>query len=84
MPIMWFYFRWIYPVQSYEPLRVVNLHYPEELAVTVVHPHVEKTADSKRITAKIPLKTAITQWANVGGLVAGFAQKILNLLVIAS
>ena len=69
-------------VQSYEPLRVVNLHYPEELAVTVVHPNVEvKTADSKRILRQsIPLKTAITQWANVGGLVAGLAQENFELI----
>ena len=72
----------LYIDQSYEPLRVVNLHYPEELAVTVVHPHVEvKTADSKRILRQsIPLKTAITQWANVGGLVAGLAQENFELI----
>tara|TARA_X000000950_G_scaffold155693_1_gene190819 strand:+ start:2412 stop:3344 length:933 start_codon:yes stop_codon:yes gene_type:complete len=69
-------------VQSYEPLRVVNLHYPEDLVATIVHPHVEvKTADSKRILRQnIPLKTAITQWANVGGLVAGLAQEDFELI----
>ncbi|MBK98103.1 MAG: homoserine kinase [Balneola sp.] len=69
-------------IQSYEPLRVVNLHYPEELVVTVVHPHVEvKTVDSKRILKQnISLKTAITQWANVGGLVAGLAQENFELI----
>ena len=69
-------------IQSYEPLRVVNLHYPEELVVTVVHPHVEvKTVDSKRILKKsISLNTAITQWANVGGLVAGLAQENFELI----
>jgi homoserine kinase len=69
-------------IQSYDPLRIIPLHYPKDLVATVVHPHIEvKTSDSKRILRQhIPLKTAITQWANVGGLVAGLAQENYELI----
>lgn len=63
-------------VRSYDPLDVIELDYPKELYVTVVHPQIEvKTADSKKILRRqISLKEAITQWGNVGGLVAGLAK----------
>ena len=69
-------------IQSYDPLRIIPLQYPTNLIATIVHPHIEvKTADSKRILRQhIPLKTAITQWANVGGLVAGLAQENYELI----
>ncbi|MDH5367863.1 MAG: homoserine kinase, partial [Cyclobacteriaceae bacterium] len=40
-------------VRSYTPLDVVNIGYPEDLLVTVVHPQIEvKTSDSKKILRK--------------------------------
>lgn len=61
-------------VRSLEPLDIVPLNYPE-LHVAVIHPQVEiRTSESRAlIPAEIPVKTAIRQWANVGGLVAGLA-----------
>ncbi len=69
-------------VRSYNPLDVIELDYPKELYVSVVHPQIEiKTSDSKRILRKeIPLKDAITQWGNVGGLVSGLAKGDYDLI----
>lgn len=60
-------------VRSYEPLDIVKLKTPTELFVTVVHPQIEiKTADARNVLKdEIPMKDAIKQWSNVGGLVSG-------------
>ena len=60
-------------VRSYEPLDIVSLPTPNDLFVSVIHPQIEiRTEDARRVLPKsIPLKTAIAQWANVGGLVSG-------------
>ncbi len=69
-------------VRSYDPLDVIELDYPKELYVSVVHPQIEvKTSDSKRILRRqIELKDAIKQWGNVGGLVAGLAKGDYELI----
>ena len=69
-------------VRSYDPLDVISLDYPKELYATVVHPQIEvKTSDSKRILKQqLTLKDAITQWGNVGGLVAGLAKGDYDLI----
>lgn len=69
-------------VRSYNPLDVITLDYPKELYVSIVHPQIEiKTSDSKRILRKeVPLKDAITQWGNVGGLVSGLAKGDYDLI----
>lgn len=58
-------------VKSISPLEVLQLPTPDNLYVTILHPQIEiKTADARAILPKdIPLKNAITQWANVGSLV---------------
>lgn len=55
---------------------IISLDTPE-LYITLVHPQIEiKTSYAREILPKeIPLKTAVTQWANVAGLVSGFLQK---------
>ena len=60
-------------IRSYHPLEVVSLPTPSELFVVVIHPQVEiKTEDARNILPnEIPMKNAIAQWANVGGLVSG-------------
>lgn len=74
-------------VRSYQPLEIVKLPVPEELRVVAIHPQIEvKTKDAREVLPKeIPLKNAITQWANVGGLVSGLYtnnyQLISNSLV---
>ena len=60
-------------VRSYEPLDIIKLPVPEELRVVAIHPQIEvKTKDAREVLPKnISLKDAVTQWANVGGLVSG-------------
>ncbi|MBX0291764.1 homoserine kinase [Hymenobacter sp. HSC-4F20] len=52
------------------------------LFVTVVHPQIEvKTSDARRILKQeVPLRDAIRQWGNVGGLVAGLLQHDYSLI----
>ncbi len=69
-------------VRSYNPLDVIELEYPDMLYASVVHPQIEiKTSDSKKILKKeVSLQDAITQWGNVGGLIAGLAKPDYNLI----
>lgn len=62
-------------------LDIIPLNTPV-LFITIVHPQIEiKTSYARSILPKeLPLKTAITQWANVAGLVAGFLQNDYSLI----
>lgn len=69
-------------VRSTDPLDVISLPSPSELYAIVIHPQIEiKTADSRRILkSNLSLKDAITQWGNVGGLVAGLYREDYELI----
>lgn len=69
-------------VRSTDPLDVISLPSPSELYATVIHPQIEiKTADSRRILkSNLSLKDAITQWGNLGGLVAGLYREDYELI----
>lgn len=58
-------------VKRLSPLEVLQLPTPSDLYATIIHPQIEiKTSQARAILPKeIPLKKAITQWANVGSLV---------------
>lgn len=60
-------------VRSYNPLDIVKIPVPEELRVVCLHPEIEvKTKDARDVLPKeVTLKDAVTQWANVGGLISG-------------
>lgn len=60
-------------VRSSNPLDIIKIDSPTELYATVVHPQIElKTSDARSVLKQtVSLKSAITQWGNVGGLVAG-------------
>jgi homoserine kinase len=60
-------------IRGYNPLDVIRIDSPADLYVTIIHPHIEiKTSEARAILKKeIALKTAVAQWGNVGGLVAG-------------
>lgn len=60
-------------VRSYEPLDIVKIKSPSDLFATVIHPQIElKTSDARSILKQtISLQSAIIQWGNVGGLIAG-------------
>ena len=61
---------------------VFELECPEPLFATVVHPHIEiNTEDTRKILRRdVPLATAVTQWGNVGGLVAGLLKGDYGLI----
>ncbi len=69
-------------VRGYNPLDVIKIESPSEIFAVVLHPHIEvKTADSRAVLpTNIPLKTAITQWGNLGGLIAGLYSKDYELI----
>jgi homoserine kinase len=60
-------------VRGYNPLDVIRIDSPSELYAVVLHPKIElKTADARAVLEPmISLTAAITQWGNVGGLIAG-------------
>ena len=69
-------------VRSYEPLEIIKLLVPNELRVVAIHPQITiKTKDARDVLPiKIPLKDAVTQWANVGGLISGLYTDNYNLI----
>jgi len=69
-------------VRSYEPLEIIKLPVPSELRVVAIHPQITiKTKDARDVLpTKIPLKDAVTQWANVGGLISGLYTDNYNLI----
>lgn len=69
-------------VRSYDPLDVLSLPVPEKLMATVIHPQIElKTADARKLLkSQVPLKKAIQQWGNVGGLVSGLYESDYELI----
>jgi homoserine kinase len=69
-------------IKSYSPLEIVKLPVPTELRVVAIHPQIEvKTKDARDVLPKnIPLKDAVTQWANVGGLISGLHSNDYNLI----
>jgi len=61
-------------VRSYTPLDIIKIESPSELYATVIHPQIElKTSEMRAVLQPmITLKSAIVQWGNLGGLIAGF------------
>jgi len=69
-------------VRSYDPLDLVELNYPEELWVSIIYPKVEISTKSARdmLPKKIAINDAITQWGNLGSLVAGLTRGDYDLI----
>lgn len=69
-------------VRSYSPLDIIKIDSPEEMFATVIHPQIElKTSDARSVLKNnITLKSAIIQWGNVGGLIAGLYTKDYELI----
>ena len=69
-------------VRSYDPLEIVKLPVPSELRIVAIHPQIAiKTKDARAVLPKeIALKDAVTQWANVGGLISGLYTDNYNLI----
>jgi len=68
-------------VKSTNPIDIIPLNSPD-LFVTAVHPQVEvKTSDARQILKKnISLKSAVEQWGNIAGLVAGIQKNDFPLI----
>jgi len=60
-------------IKSYVPLQILNIPFPKELQIVVVHPQIEvKTADSKKILKKeMAMQDVITQMGNIAALISG-------------
>ena len=69
-------------IRGYNPIDIINIKAPKNLYCTIIHPQIEiKTSEARKILPKnIPLKKAITQWGNVGGLVAGLMSNNISLI----
>lgn len=69
-------------IRSYNPLEIVSLPVPDDLYITALHPQIEiKTEDARNVLPKdIPLKNAIIQWSNVGGLISGLYTSNYDLI----
>jgi homoserine kinase len=69
-------------IRAYNPIDLIPLKPAENLFCTIIHPQLEiRTSEARKILGKtIPLKTGITQWGNVGALVAGIINKDIELI----
>ncbi len=69
-------------IRSYEPLDIVQLNVPRELFCVIIHPETEiKTSVARALLdPSVPLATAVRQWGNVGGLVAGLYSEDYDLI----
>ncbi|MFU8812575.1 MAG: homoserine kinase [Balneolaceae bacterium] len=69
-------------VRSSRPLDVVRLPVPDELVAAVIHPHIEINTKSARemLKKKVFLSDAVTQWGNLGALVAALYRSDYDLL----
>lgn len=69
-------------VRSNYPLDIIPLKTPDDLHCTIIHPDVEvKTEHSRNILRKqILLSTAVVQWGNIAGLVAGLLTSDYSLI----
>ncbi len=69
-------------LRGYEPLDVVRLPVPERFCCTVAHPDIMVSTREARdvLPREIPLRSAVSQWGNVGGLVAGLMSGDVELV----
>ncbi len=69
-------------IRGYKPTDVVRIDAPPHLYCTVIRPHCEvSTKEARNILPKeIPMKTAITQWGNLAGLIAGLLKSDDSLI----
>lgn len=58
-------------VKSLHPLEILQIPFPQDLFVTILHPQIEiKTAEARELLPKkVDLKKVITQSANLGSLI---------------
>jgi homoserine kinase len=69
-------------VPTWEPVRAIGLPVPEELAVVLIHPHLEvETAAAREILGdSVGLADATAQWGNTAALVTGLFRRDWELI----
>ena len=69
-------------IRGYEPLDIIKLPVPGNLYCPVIHPHLTVSTKQARsiLPKELPMHTAVTQWGNVGGLVAGLCSGNIELV----
>ena len=69
-------------IRGYDPLDIIKLPVPGNLYCPVIHPHLTVSTKQARsiLPREIPMHTAVTQWGNVGGLVAGLCTGNIELV----
>ncbi|MEO0472173.1 MAG: homoserine kinase [Bacteroidota bacterium] len=69
-------------VRSNKDLDTVNIPTPEDLYAAAVLPNLEiLTAEARSILrTEIPMSDAVTQWGNLGGMIAGLTQADYGLI----
>lgn len=69
-------------VKTHQPPDVVSLNTPDKLHCTIIHPEIEiQTKNSRKILKKeVALQKAVTQWANLGSLIAGLYTNDYDLI----
>jgi len=69
-------------IRSYDPLDIIRLPFPDNLYCGILYPHIEiPTLQARKILkTNVAITDAIKQWGNIGGLVAGFCMRDLQLI----
>ena len=69
-------------IRGYDPLDYIRIPVPERLYAAVIHPHITvNTVESRAVLRQeVPLRDAVSQWGNVGGLVAGLLTADMGLI----
>ena len=69
-------------ITGYSPLKIVALPVPQELFVTIIHPHISiKTKESRELLPQtVSMQVAIQQSGNLAGLVAGLYENDYELI----
>jgi homoserine kinase len=69
-------------VRSKDPVDIISIPAPEDLYCTIVHPKIaiDTSETRKMLKTQVLLSKAVTQWANVAGVVTALFNKDYSLL----
>ncbi len=69
-------------IRPADPPEIIPLPIPDGLCCAVVRPHIEVETRASRtlLGDAVPLRAAVVQWGNLGGLVAGLFRNDLELI----
>jgi len=69
-------------IRGYEPLDLIKLPVPGNFYCAVVHPDIVVTTKQAReiMPKAVPMHNAVSQWGNVGGLIAGLYSGNISLI----